>query len=57
MNYKFLLLQLVIVFITISFSIFAQSDDYKFDGENMVIEASASSSYGDMSETMVYDKQ
>ncbi len=33
MNYKFLLLQLVIVFITISFSFFAQSDDYKFDGE------------------------
>ncbi|MCG6186935.1 hypothetical protein [Maribellus maritimus] len=30
---------------------------YKMDGENMVIEASASSSYGDMSEMMVYDKQ
>lgn len=30
---------------------------YKMDGNNMVIEASASSSYGDMSETMVYDKQ
>ena len=33
MNCKFLLLQLVIVFITISFSIFAQSDNYKFEGE------------------------
>ena len=30
---------------------------YKMDDENMVIEAAASSSYGDMSETMVYDKQ
>jgi hypothetical protein len=30
---------------------------YKMDGSNMVIESSASSSYGDMSETMVYDKQ
>ncbi len=29
---------------------------YKMDGANMVIEASASSSYGDMSETQVYDK-
>jgi len=33
MNFKFLLLQIVTVFITISFSIFAQSDDYKFEGE------------------------
>ena len=30
---------------------------YKMDGSNMVIESSASSSFGDMSETMVYDKQ
>jgi len=30
---------------------------YKMDGANMIIESSASSSYGDMSETMVYDKQ
>ncbi|MFA5327365.1 MAG: hypothetical protein WC384_06210 [Prolixibacteraceae bacterium] len=30
---------------------------YKMDGENMVIDASASSSYGDRSETMVFDKQ
>ena len=30
---------------------------YKIDGANMVIEASATSSYGDMSETMFYDKQ
>jgi hypothetical protein len=29
---------------------------YKMDGGNMVIESSASSSYGDFSETMVYDK-
>jgi hypothetical protein len=29
----------------------------KMDGPNMVIESSASSSYGDMSETMVYEKQ
>ncbi len=29
---------------------------YKMDGTSMVIEASASSSYGDMSETQVYDK-
>ncbi len=33
------------------------NEDYKMDGDNMVIESSASSSYGDMSETMVYDKQ
>lgn len=30
---------------------------YKIDGANMVIESTASSSYGDLSETMVYDKQ
>jgi hypothetical protein len=30
---------------------------YKMDGVSMVIESSASSSFGDMSETMVYDKQ
>jgi hypothetical protein len=30
---------------------------YKMDGSNMVIESSTSSSYGDMSETMYYDKQ
>jgi hypothetical protein len=30
---------------------------YKMDGVNMVIESSASSSFGEMIETMVYDKQ
>ena len=30
---------------------------YKMDGINMIIESSASSSFGDMSETIVYDKQ
>lgn len=30
---------------------------YKMDGTNMIIESSASSSFGDMSETIVYDKQ
>jgi hypothetical protein len=30
---------------------------YKMDGSNLLIESSASSSYGDMSETMVYDKK
>jgi len=30
---------------------------YKMDGENMVIESTSSSSYGDLAETMVYDKQ
>jgi|WetSurMetagenome_2_1015567.scaffolds.fasta_scaffold314686_2 hypothetical protein len=30
---------------------------YKMDKTNLVIETSASSSYGDMAETMVYDKQ
>ncbi len=29
---------------------------FKMDGNSMVIESSSSSSYGDMSETMVYDK-
>jgi len=29
---------------------------YKMNGTSMVIESSASSSYGDMNETMVYDK-
>ncbi len=33
------------------------NENYKMDGDNMVIESSASSSYGDMTETMVYDKQ
>ena len=33
MNFKFLLLQIVTVCITISFSIFAQNYDYKFKGE------------------------
>jgi hypothetical protein len=33
------------------------SETYKMDGGNMVIEMSASSSYGDMSETQVYDKK
>jgi hypothetical protein len=30
---------------------------YKMDGSNLVVETSASSSFGDRSETMVYDKQ
>ena len=30
---------------------------FKMDKKNMVIETSASSSYGDMSEIMIYDKQ
>ena len=30
---------------------------YKMDGSNMVLESSSSSSFGDMAETMVYDKQ
>jgi hypothetical protein len=30
---------------------------YKMDGRNMVIESLASSSYGDLNETMVYDKK
>ena len=30
---------------------------YKMDGTNMVIVSTASSSYGDMSETMYYDKE
>ena len=30
---------------------------YKMDGSNMVIGSTASSSFGDMSETMVYDRQ
>lgn len=30
---------------------------YKMDGSNLVIEASASSSFGDMAETYVFDKQ
>jgi hypothetical protein len=30
---------------------------YKMDGSNMIIESSASSSYGDLNETMVYDKK
>jgi len=30
---------------------------YKMDGSNMMIESSASSSYGDLVETMMYDKK
>lgn len=30
---------------------------YKMDGTNMVIESSTTSSFGDMAETMAYDKQ
>ncbi len=30
---------------------------YKIDGPNMIIESTASSSYGDLVETQVYDKQ
>jgi len=30
---------------------------YKMDGENMVIESSASSSFGDLDETQVFDKK
>jgi hypothetical protein len=30
---------------------------FSLDGTNMIIEAGSSSSYGDMAETMVYDKQ
>ena len=30
---------------------------YKMDGPSMVLESSASSSYGELAETMVYDKQ
>ncbi len=30
---------------------------YKMDGDNLVIESNSSSSYGDRSETMVFDKQ
>ena len=30
---------------------------YKMEGENMVIESTASSSYGDLSETQVFDKK
>jgi hypothetical protein len=30
---------------------------YKMDGENMIIESGSSSSFGDISETMVYDKK
>ena len=30
---------------------------YKMDGSNMVIESSSSSSFGEMAETIVYDKQ
>jgi hypothetical protein len=33
------------------------TETFKIDKKNMVIETSASSSYGDMTETMVYDKQ
>lgn len=30
---------------------------FKMDGNNLIIESSASSSYGDLNETMAYDKQ
>jgi len=30
---------------------------YKMDGSNLIIESSASSSFGDLAETMFYDKQ
>ena len=30
---------------------------YKMDGDNMIIESGSSSSFGDISETMVYDKK
>ena len=33
------------------------TETYKMNGANLVIESSASSSYGDLSETMVYDKK
>jgi len=33
------------------------TETFKMDKKNMVIETSASSSYGDMTETMCYDKQ
>ena len=36
---------------------FALTEVYKIDGGNMVIEMSASSSFGDMAETQVYDKK
>ena len=35
---------------------FSMTEVYKMDGTNMVIEMSASSSFGDMAETQVYDK-
>jgi hypothetical protein len=36
---------------------FALNEVYKIDSGNMVIEMSASSSFGDMAETQVYDKK
>ena len=36
---------------------FSVTEVYKMDGGSMVIESSASSSFGDMSETQVYDKK
>lgn len=36
---------------------FTLTEVYKMDGESMVIQSDASSSYGDMSETQVYDKK
>jgi hypothetical protein len=36
---------------------FSVTEVYKMNGGNMVIESSASSSFGDMSETQVYDKK
>ena len=36
---------------------FSLTEVYKIDGSNMVIEMSASSSFGDMAETQVYDKK
>ena len=36
---------------------FSMTEVYKLDGANMVIEMSASSSFGDMAENQVYDKK
>ena len=36
---------------------FSLTEVYKIDGSNMIIEMSASSSFGDMAETQVYDKK
>ena len=36
---------------------FSVTEVYKIDGGNMIIQSDASSSFGDMSETQVYDKK